>query len=1381
MGSKLRQALALATGIAMVAGCAKNVGDINRVQPNYIDKSILNGTWYFHQTITSVPYENGEFFQGLESDMDKVRFQITENAVIAYRAYQFIPNGDTPGSLNPHWDGQPIAAWAITKHFDITRQYNPATGEQTNVIQENDTDRPWYQRQYMRVDWSKDLISNTAGLDYWVQLLSQSPADYYPEQNEEADPDRIEIDPPQYDSNHNLTQRGYIGFINKYNVMPDDYSCQMEFNELFLDNVDCGPTTIKVRTSILQVNPADDYVPQSFPDQKPILVDANGKVTNDPRAGVPLRTFTGCAKGYNADGSCVGNQIAEFACTKDFVSKMTQLFGAFDPTQDCNEYQAQYFMKFGYFRTVRDNYDRKYGIAEDGRQFLINRHNIWQHSHAADWNPATDSVYDKLLPYAQRQIKPIHFYVNVDFPQDLFPTAAKFVDTWNQAFKQTVASLWGKSCADPECSNIPNVVTLSQNDCSIDNVKSFVQAHAKDDPGLAGVVNRVAGGMDQIAAPNLPNVCAALDYNTVGTNHHFVWERIGDLRYSFIVWINQPQLQGPLGYGPSSADPETGEIISANNYIYGAAIDTYSQYAADVVKVLTGNLSLNDVVTGQNIRDMIARTQTQVQHMQSQKLSKAWIDYMHARMEKLGHTQKDRMIQIPPDHYMARLQALKNTPLEKELLIDDQIAATFDHHWRPGMPVTDDVAAKAAPSTWMSPQFQQLERQRVAKYATKNVELADFFDDSILGLAEDLANQVQQGTLCWEDTDVTPTSTCKGSVYQTLREDIFQSTSQHEIGHDFGLRHNFAGSNDALNYFDEFWADQQLDSQTQIVKRMKEFRYSSIMDYGAKFSSDIAGLGKYDIAAIKFGYGDLIETWQHPDQIVTSITDANGAAVPVSLADALFLENYQAIPSLVGGYQNLSARQDVDYGQWQQQYVTGVTQNAAAAAAGSPAAYSSAEVPFKFCSDEFAGTYQCDMWDEGASQQEVVDSYIQRFQNYYFFDAFKRDRFNFNPFNYFTRVLTRYFENFITTFQYYYWFGDSLLNFPVGQDMLHATVDAFNALGATLAAPSPGTYCQRTDPTTGEKMYIPISGNELRFGARADEKQYTYRDCDQDSSGRLAAPLATIPLGVGRYYTLDFSNNYEYYITRAGSELEKIAAMIALTNSTALFLFRTDVLDPHAYSLGFYKLFRPEMLHLLGGVISNQQDNFTGVIQANGSTANYLPVPIIDLAQAPGQPSPLAALPHVQTIDNYTMRFYALYFGMSNLTSPVDDTMDFSHFFKVSLRGTDDDIDYISNSSVGVQVASVTDPITDYTYAAAKTNNDGAVAYGYQLVEDAQQAVNTWTTDNKSLQQMAQAGNTSSPQYLQLQSQLANDERIMASKLEFLDDVRNLEAAYKYF
>ena len=56
---------------------------------------------------------------------------------------------------------------------------------------------------------------------------------------------------------------------------------------------------------------------------------------------------------------------------------------------------------------------------------------------------------------------------------------------------------------------------------------------------------------------------------------------------------------GPLGYGPSSQDPETGEIVSASAYIYGAALDIYAKFAADSVDLANGQLSIDDLLSGQ--------------------------------------------------------------------------------------------------------------------------------------------------------------------------------------------------------------------------------------------------------------------------------------------------------------------------------------------------------------------------------------------------------------------------------------------------------------------------------------------------------------------------------------------------------------------------------------------------------------------------------------------------------------------------------------------------------------------------------------------------------------------------------------------------------------
>ena len=63
-----------------------------------------------------------------------------------------------------------VAAFTIDKHFDIRRSYNETTGEELNIVVENDLDRPWYERDYMRVDWSRNLIETAYDLDTLAQI-----------------------------------------------------------------------------------------------------------------------------------------------------------------------------------------------------------------------------------------------------------------------------------------------------------------------------------------------------------------------------------------------------------------------------------------------------------------------------------------------------------------------------------------------------------------------------------------------------------------------------------------------------------------------------------------------------------------------------------------------------------------------------------------------------------------------------------------------------------------------------------------------------------------------------------------------------------------------------------------------------------------------------------------------------------------------------------------------------------------------------------------------------------------------------------------------------------------------------------------------------------
>ena len=47
--------------------------------------------------------------------------------------------------------------------------------------------------------------------------------------------------------------------------------------------------------------------------------------------------------------------------------------------------------------------------------------------------------------------------------------------------------------------------------------------------------------------------------------------------------------------------------------------------------------------------------------------------------------------------------------------------------------------------------------------------------------------------------------TADDELRKRLRQYVFRATAEHEIGHTFGLRHNFEASFDMMNYFDPYY------------------------------------------------------------------------------------------------------------------------------------------------------------------------------------------------------------------------------------------------------------------------------------------------------------------------------------------------------------------------------------------------------------------------------------------------------------------------------------------------------------------------------------------------------------------------------------------------
>ncbi len=1249
-------------------GCNQAQPPIDRVQPNAIDKSLFDGEWYYLQTVIDAPYETQFTFVGDQSSLEKIRWDIQENYLVARRSYQWIAGSQDPGiSGRSDAQGAPVGMWKIESHFDIRRQYNPTTGEQLNVVEENTTDRPWYERKYMRVDWSKNLITDTHLFQVarYFDGVTMEPESYYV--NDPSDPDA-----PKFDKDPTTGQVNYIDIVGKVFAQPTTVNiegwgpvptCWLEGNE----HLDCSSAEITVRHSFLKVDPKDDYQP--------------------------------------------------FDYTGDRMSQ------------------------FGYFVSERAGYDPHYGVVDPARYRFSDRHDIWAASHRSDasgqpisctadsdCDDGRGSVCDMdwakahrtdhglcTIAYRDRTVRPIAYHVSDNLPEDLFPDAQFLVDGWSGALHDTVASLRENEClahgsGAGQCSDERN---------RPDAAHPFVLCH-----------NPVADGD--------PEACGAS--GTVA--------RIGDLRYNLIGWVSDPGLGNPLGYGPSAADPETGRIVQANAFIYGADVEWYATYARDLIAMLNGDLSEADLTSGAAVDAWVQNMQapgSALRHVvdvtgaDASRIDQA-MDFRWARpgagpgrsrgkprsfaeMRSRFHAAEARIAQAGgygtgDGSGAARLAALHGTPLERALVgAEARVAAGIDPH----QPVDDSVLAAASPLSGHSLAHERALARARQKLRSEPCMLGqDFADDGLLGLARAVQKAVRDGsgTMDWYGKTYSvlgPDGHIDYEAVRTmLRHPIFEATTAHEVGHTLGLRHNFSGSYDSVNYHHQYWQlrdDGNMQprawdpmTQAEIDGREREYQTSTVMDYGNNFVvTDAAGVGHYDRAAIKMGYGDLVEVFTnaHDTHDVAEWNALQQEGWEVHLKESSFLNGYPIsaytytdFPGLVGGINHLEQRADVPYTSLRPEPMlaaNGFTANVVDAQ-GRPA------VPYRFCSDEQVNLDpSCMTYDAGADPYESLQSIIDSYWNYYPLAAFRRGRIGFNPSDYYWRVANRYFAKLQEANQLYAlnrsfyedaWAGDpSLADFWTREDGYGAWTlgvgESYALLTRVLATPAPGGYSHTTRPDGTDAL-----GTD--FYSSSPDANVSFDD------GRA---LET---------TWDFSQGYYWFdqIARAGFFIDKALAIQVLTDPTTYFIGRDTSADVRQYELSFYSTFGPSLTGLMRGLLSEDWNTFAPRVGTDGNLVYPDP---LQLAQGdmPGAP--------VDPDASFSLALYGAVFGMALVPETYD--LDYLNRARIWAQGSAEAID----PAPGTPLVSYTDPRSGLVYQAV-SYPDGSgteTGVGAQMIDHA--------------------------------------------------------------
>jgi len=785
----------LALTFAMACG---EVADIDRTQPNRTDKSVFEGEWWSRAIVVDKQIQTTFPFIGYEDGLDRVRWEITQTRLIAYRSYERLPGaeGGNPGEQSI------VAVFPIISHFDVTRAYNPVNGVEQNVIIENTFDRPWWERDFVRVNWSRNIVNDIFTVSGNVTASSLPIA-----RNANADP----VNPwkVRIRDTDNNDEVDYIETTTESILGPSLRACNI-IGDWYAN---CQGSTARVKYSFLKIPSTQEvaYEPMNYPDFEPVSY------------GITADNTAICFPG---DPGCVGSQ--ELWVANDPEGSPFCNANLHDP-DDCFQFTFNVFSRFGYFRTDRYLFDRENGITLTGRERLINRWNIWEQSLNEDGTK---------IPYAERTPKAITYYTNVHYPESLMAATQDMAEDWDVAYRDTVAELQGMDLND-----VPTMYEVLPNDCNVANVEAYIEDNKSIRDFRADLMGN---GITTIGYGNLENACAVLEhYSLLAKDENpeadleiFTWQQLGDLRYSFVTWLPKTELAGPLGYGPSAADPVTGEIISANANIYGASIDTYANYGADIVDLLNGRITDTDVINGTQVRDYIASVRSRHgDRMPPEAVS----NFMAMVDERSGHlSDEDYLDKVSPTFFNQRLDLIAETGFEEEHLVTADSLEMFGYPGlsNGGAPMTDALRESVKPSNWA--------RQSVPAEMLRNNPDQSVTDvhDQLVGSKMSALDRVQRRedmfgrmNACFDGAMVEPAiadlavalgDLTREEAVQTIRSNILRAVLAHEVGHTLGLRHNFDGSTDALNFFPQFWdVDLGDDHRMSDNNRKEEVQYSS--------------------------------------------------------------------------------------------------------------------------------------------------------------------------------------------------------------------------------------------------------------------------------------------------------------------------------------------------------------------------------------------------------------------------------------------------------------------------------------------------------------------------------------------------------------------------
>jgi hypothetical protein len=304
--------------------------------------------------------------------------------------------------------------------------------------------------------------------------------------------------------------------------------------------------------------------------------------------------------------------------------------------------------------------------------------------------------------------------------------------------------------------------------------------------------------------------------------------QLGDPRYDIVlnfIWSESDhKTPGLLGYGPGFTDNVTGEIIGGTANIFASQV--FHSLVGDIRSYIIRKSKTEVEANASKWFDPVSKVVSVAEGSR-----KDFFASLGNRFEALESSSLHgfAMNNVGLNRLGVESALLANQSVTKGALISSSVEAQFFPEVVKGFLPERKTPKnlfnlKCESATSMTATLQDIEKlcPEIVEYTLKLREGS--------GPREDEADFI------------------KACANRLLPSNIV-AVGVHEVGHVLGLMHNFKASSDKANFYTKF--------ETRTSEQVES---SSVMDYLTSGEKGLLRVGKYDIAALRFGYMNQVET-----------------------------------------------------------------------------------------------------------------------------------------------------------------------------------------------------------------------------------------------------------------------------------------------------------------------------------------------------------------------------------------------------------------------------------------------------------------------------------------------------------------------------------------